>query len=105
RALRLRSRRPSAAYCVRPGTATSCIAEKRAMSQGSMVIREGVRVVQGTPAAPLEGPALFLKFRRVVVAGKPTRMKATLSSARPNHNGYVIKDLIEDMELGPKEAL
>lgn len=75
------------------------------MSQGSMVMKEGVRVVQGTPDAPLRGPALFLRIRRVAVPGKPPRTTASLSTARPGHAGYVIKTLIDDMELGPKEAL
>jgi len=75
------------------------------MSQGSMVIKDGVRVVQGTPDAPLRGPALFLQIRRVVASGQPPRMTASLSTARPSSAGYVIKDLIDDMELGPKEAL
>lgn len=75
------------------------------MSQGSMVIKEGVRVVQGTPDAPLQGPALFLKIRRIPVPGKPPRTTASLATARLGYAGYVIKDLIEDMELEPKEAL
>lgn len=75
------------------------------MSQGSIVIKDGVRVVQGTPEAPLRGPALFLKIRRVTDSGRPPRMKASLATARPSRAGYVIKDLIDDMELGPKEAL
>ncbi|HEX6995287.1 MAG TPA: hypothetical protein VF339_14200 [Gammaproteobacteria bacterium] len=75
------------------------------MSQGSMVIKDGVRVVQGTPDAPLKGPALFLRIRRVADSGRPPRMTASLATARPGPAGYVIKDLIDDMELGPKEAL
>src|SRR5690606_35208579 len=75
------------------------------MSQGSMVMKEGVRVVQGTPEAPLRGPALFLRIRRIAVPGKPPRTTASLATARPGHAGYVIKDLIDDMELEPKEAL
>ena len=75
------------------------------MSQGSIVIKDGVRVAHGTPEAPLRGPALFLTIHRVADAGRPPRMKASLASARPTRTGYVIKDLIDDMELGPQEAL
>jgi hypothetical protein len=75
------------------------------MSQDSMVIKEGVRIVKGTPSAPLESPALFLRIRRVPVAGKPSRTTASLATARPASQGYVIKQLIDDMELEPKQAL
>ena len=54
------------------------------MSQDSMVIKEGVRIVRGTPSAPLRGPALFLRIRRIPVAGKSTRTyPLTLTRPKP----------------------
>jgi hypothetical protein len=70
-----------------------------------MVIKDGVRIVQGTPAAPLTGPALFLNLLRVSAPGRPPRTTASLAMARPRRSGYVIKELIPDLELNPKEAL
>ena len=70
-----------------------------------MVIKEGVRIIRGTPSAPLQRQALFLRIRRIPVPGKPSRTTASLATARPVPQGYVIKDLIDDMELEPKEAL
>ena len=58
-----------------------------------------------TPSAPLRGPALFLRIRRIPVAGKSPRTTASLATARPGSQGYVIKHLIDDMELEPKQAL
>jgi hypothetical protein len=75
------------------------------MPQGSMVIKDGVRVIQGTPPAPLQRPTLFLRLWRVVQPKGQPRTLAALSMARPAQNGYVIKALIADMELGPKEAV
>src|SRR5690606_1162721 len=75
------------------------------MSQDSVVMKDGVRIVRGTPSAPLQGPALFLRILRVPIAGKPPRTVASLATARPGPQGYVIKQLIDDMELEPKRAL
>ena len=75
------------------------------MSQASMVIKEGVRIFRGTPSAPLRGPALFLRIRRLSAAGKPSRTAASLATARPGPQGYVVKQLIDDMELEPQQAL
>jgi len=75
------------------------------MSRASTVIKEGVRIIQGTPAAPLQKPTLFLSVRRHSVPGQPTRTTASLSMARPGRAGYVIKELIADLELDPKAAV
>ncbi|HEX7080527.1 MAG TPA: hypothetical protein VF329_05895 [Gammaproteobacteria bacterium] len=75
------------------------------MPQGSMVMKDGVRVIQGTPTSPLKGPALFLRLWRVAPPGEKPRTLASLAMARPARTGYIVKDLIADMELGPKEAL
>src|SRR5690606_38902684 len=78
---------------------------KRAMSQDSMVIKEGVRIVRGTPNAPQEAPAQYLEFTIVSVAGKPRHREASLATARPGPQDYVYKNLFEDMEYEQKEAL
>jgi hypothetical protein len=75
------------------------------MPEGSTVMKDGVRVMQGTPASPLQRPTLFLRLWRVAAPGQPQRTLASLAMARPAANGYVIKDLIADMELGAIEAL
>jgi hypothetical protein len=75
------------------------------MSRGSKVRKSGVRVIQGTPTAPLQRPTLFLRLWRSVSADGPARTLASLSMARPGQDGYVVKPLLSDMELGPKEAL
>jgi len=75
------------------------------MPQGSIVNRDGVRVIQGTPTSPLQAPTLFLRLWRIAPPGEKPRTLAALAMARPARSGYVVKDLIADMELGPKEAL
>ena len=75
------------------------------MSQGSSVVKEGVRIVQGTPTKALQGPTLFLRLLRVNSPGKEQRTIASLAMARPHGRDYVIKELIPDMELDPKAAL
>ena len=75
------------------------------MPQGSKVTKDGVRVIQGTPTAPLQRPALFLRLWRVAPPNGPPRTLAALAMARRTHEGYVIKNLIADMELEPKEAV
>jgi hypothetical protein len=75
------------------------------MSQGSKLSRDGIRIIQGTPTAPLHRSTLFLRMSRIVKPGEPARTRATLSMARPGTDGYVIKELIPDMELDPQAAL
>lgn len=75
------------------------------MSEGSMIDKDGVRIIQGTPTAPLTGPTLFLRMLRVSQPGQPERTRASLAVARPRAGGYLIKELIPDMELDPRAAL
>jgi hypothetical protein len=74
------------------------------MPKGSAV-KDGVRIIQGTPAHPLERPTLFLRMWKVTVPGKPPRTLASLSMARPSSAGYVIKDLIPEIDTPPQAAL
>jgi hypothetical protein len=69
-------------------------------AQGSSVIKEGIRVVQGTPMRPLTGPTLFLRVLRVGAPGEGQRTVASLSVARPGATDYVIKELIPDICQG-----
>lgn len=75
------------------------------MARSSMIVKEGVRIIQGTPKAPLQRPTLFLSVLQHTVLGQPTRTTASLSMARPGRAGYVIKELIADLELDPKAAV
>ncbi|HEY7670634.1 MAG TPA: hypothetical protein VIC71_00335 [Gammaproteobacteria bacterium] len=75
------------------------------MAQGSTLVQDGIRIVEGTPTAPLRGSTLFLSIWRVSKPGEPPRTRAALSMARPGPRGYVIKELIPDMELDAKAAL
>jgi hypothetical protein len=72
--------------------------------QGSKTVKDGVKVIQGTPTAPITSPTLFLRLWRVK-EGKEVRTRATLFMVRPGPRDYVIKELIPDMELEPKAAL
>jgi hypothetical protein len=72
--------------------------------QGSRTVKGGVKVIQGTPTAPITSPTLFLRLWRVK-EGKEVRTRATLFMVRPGPGDYVIKELIPDMELEPKAAL
>jgi hypothetical protein len=75
------------------------------MSQkGSKAVKDGIEVIQGTPTAPLTAPTLFLRLARVM-DGKQERTRASLFLVRPGVSGYVVKELIPDMELDPKAAL
>jgi hypothetical protein len=74
------------------------------MPKGSAV-KEGVRIIQGTPALPLERATLFLRMWKVEAPGKPARTLASLSMARPSAAGYVIKDLIPEIDTPPQAAL
>lgn len=75
------------------------------MPQGASVVKQGVRIVQGTPTEPLAGPALFLRLLRVNSPGQPPRTIASLAMARPQGKHYVIKELIPDMDLDAQAAL
>jgi len=75
------------------------------MPKGSMFVRDGVRIIQGTPLAPLTRPTLFIRVLRVTSPDKPPKTRASLWMARPGGNDYVVKELIPDMELGPEDAL
>jgi hypothetical protein len=75
------------------------------MAQGSTLVRDGVRIIEGTPTTPLHAATLFLSMWRVSKPGEETRTRAALSMARPGPKGYVIKELIPDMELGAQAAL
>ena len=61
--------------------------------------------MQGTPTAPLMRSTLFLRMWRISKPGEPVRTRASLSMARPGPQGYVVKELIPDMELEPQAAL
>ena len=75
------------------------------MPKGSTLVRDGIRVIQGTPAAPLTRPTLFLRMLRITSPDEPQRTVASLSMARPGAGSYVIKELIPDMDLNPRDAL
>ncbi len=75
------------------------------MSQGSKLVRDGVQVIQGTPAEPITQATLFLRLWRVSSKDKPDRTLASLYMVRPGRGDYVIKELIPDMELGPQAAV
>lgn len=75
------------------------------MPEGSTIERDGVRIIQGTPTAPLSRPTLFLRMLRVTSPGGQERTRASLVVARPQAGGYLIKELIPDMELDPRAAL
>jgi hypothetical protein len=72
--------------------------------QGATAVRDGVQVVQGTPAEPITRPTLFLRLLKVS-DGKRERTRATLYMVRPGPAGYVIKELIPDLELEAQAAL
>jgi hypothetical protein len=75
------------------------------MSQrGTKAVKDGVQVIQGTPAAPLTGPTLFLRLWRVQ-EGKQERTRASLFLVRPGAGDYIVKELIPDMELDAQAAL
>jgi hypothetical protein len=72
--------------------------------QGAKAVKDGVEVIQGTPAAPLTGPTLFLRLWRVK-EGQHERTRATLFLVRPGVGDYVVKELIPDMDLDAQAAL
>jgi len=75
------------------------------MPEGASVVRDGVRIIQGTPQQPLRGPTLFLRLLRVSSPGKPPTTRSSLAMARPGPGAYVVKELIPDMELDANAAL
>ena len=75
------------------------------MGRSSNVVMGGVRVIQGTPSEPLAGPTLFLNMWKVSRPSEPDVTMASLSMARPGTDGYIIKDLIPELECPPKDAL
>ncbi len=72
--------------------------------QGSMAVKDGVQVIQGTPTAPLTSATLFLRLWKVT-EGKQVRTRATLYMVRPGAGDYIVKELIPDMELDAHAAL
>ena len=75
------------------------------MAQGSKLVRDGVQVIQGTPAEPIAHATLFLRLWRVPVKDQPDRTLASLYMVRPGRGDYVIKELLPEMELGPQAAI
>jgi hypothetical protein len=53
----------------------------------------------------LTASALFLTVAKVEEAPNRRRVVATLSMARPSASGYLIKELIADMQLEPESAV
>ena len=75
------------------------------MSQkGSKAVRDGVQVIQGTPAEPITRATLFLRLWRVKEDGRD-RTLASLSMVRPAAGDYIVKELIPDMDLDAQAAL
>jgi hypothetical protein len=72
--------------------------------QGSKAVKDGVEVIQGTPAAPITCATLFLDLRRIK-QGATERTRAALFMVRPGASDYVVKELIPDMELDAQAAL
>ena len=76
--------------------------------KGSKLVKDGVEIIEGTPASPITQTTLFLRLWRVghdAKGGKGERTRASLYMVRPGPSDYVIKELIPDMELGPQAAL
>ena len=75
------------------------------MPSGSVLERQGVRVVQGTPDEALSGPTLFLRLWKVAPPDAPARTLASLSMVRPSGGDYLHKDLIPELETEPMSAI
>ncbi|HUO66653.1 MAG TPA: hypothetical protein VMV37_03905 [Gammaproteobacteria bacterium] len=73
--------------------------------QGSKLVKDGVQVIQGTPQEPITRATLFLRLWRAPGPKNTEVTRATLSMVRPGRAGYVVKELIPDMDLGPQAAL
>ncbi|HVY67036.1 MAG TPA: hypothetical protein VHH11_19665 [Gammaproteobacteria bacterium] len=72
--------------------------------KGATAVKDGVQVIQGTPTEPITRPTLFLRLLRVG-EGKSARTRASLFMVRPGAAGYVVKELIPDLDLEPQAAL
>jgi hypothetical protein len=72
--------------------------------QGSKAVRDGVQVIQGTPAEPITRATLFLRLWRVK-EGTRERTRAALFMVRPGTPDYIVKELIPDMDLDAQAAL
>lgn len=72
--------------------------------QGAKGVKDGVQVIQGTPIEPIARPTLFLRLWKVT-EGKRQRTRAALFMVRPGPSGYLIKELIPDLDLDPQAAL
>ena len=72
-----------------------------------MVVKDGIRVIKGTPTAPITRPTLFLRVWRIKGGTVPgsVRTVASLHVARPGQGGYVVKELIPATELAPNAAV
>lgn len=75
------------------------------MSIRNKLLNSGIKVFKGNPASPLAEPALFLSIRPSARDGFAENVIASLSSVRPGVGGYSVKELIADMELGPRPAM
>ena len=75
------------------------------MGQATTVDMDGVRVIQGTPSRALTGPTLFLNMWKVTKPAEPDVTMASLSMARPGISGYIVKNLIPELECSPMDAL
>ncbi len=64
-----------------------------------------IRVYKGTPKLPLAAPALFLSLTKKRGPRDQISSIATLSMARPTSAGYIIKELLADMQLEPEAAV
>ena len=75
------------------------------MSIKRKLLGTGIRVFKGNPASPLVEPALFLGITVRARGGFAEDIIASLSLIRPGADGYSVKELIADMELGPEPAM
>jgi hypothetical protein len=64
-----------------------------------------IKVFKGNPASRLAEPALFLGITQSARGGFADNVVASLSLVRPGADGYSVKELIADMELGPEPAM
>jgi hypothetical protein len=71
---------------------------------GAKAVRDGVQVIQGTPTEAIVRPTLFLRLLKIT-DGKRERTRATLFMVRPGPGGYMVKELIPDLELDAQAAL
>jgi hypothetical protein len=69
------------------------------------LIGTGIKVFKGNPGSPICEPALFLGITASDRGGFAQNVIASLSLVRPAADGYSVKELIADMELGPEPAM